>query len=187
MKTKPRATSPGFLLARLSLLFRLNIRVASGTARWRNDRRSAGIGCRRLDAGIDIRQANHAIAAVESTVQRLRGGTVRRIRTGLLIRTLRLRESGRSRRRRDEHHGEKYFCNHVHQWTTVDERRGSPKQPSPIDQARSIMPASPPSVPQARRRPSPLQASAVTGASPGLFAKISAPSSIRIKSTMPSA
>src|SRR3984893_11295251 len=42
------------------------------------------------------------------------------------------------------------------------------------DQARSITPASPLSVPHASSRPSAPQASAVTGASPGFFAKISA-------------
>ena len=52
-------------------------------------------------------------------------------------------------------------------------------------QPRLTMPASPLSVPQASRRPSPLQASAVAGASPGFLAKISAPSSMRAKSTRP--
>ena len=54
------------------------------------------------------------------------------------------------------------------------------------DHARSMTPASPSSVPKARRRPSALQASAVTGAAPGFLAKISAPSSMRTSKTMPS-
>ncbi len=53
-------------------------------------------------------------------------------------------------------------------------------------QARLTTPASPLSVPKASSMPSALQASAVTGATPGLLAKISAPSSRRTRSTMPS-
>ena len=52
--------------------------------------------------------------------------------------------------------------------------------------ARSMTPASPLSVPKARSVPSALQASAVTGASPGFLARISAPSSTRTRSTSPS-
>src|SRR6266540_504152 len=48
--------------------------------------------------------------------------------------------------------------------------------PRRTDQARSMTPASPSSVPNASSLPSGLQASAVTGASAGLRAKISAPS-----------
>ena len=52
---------------------------------------------------------------------------------------------------------------------------------------RSITPASPPSVPKASEFPVALQASAVTGASPGRRASTSAPSSTRTSSTRPSA
>jgi 2-polyprenyl-6-methoxyphenol hydroxylase-like FAD-dependent oxidoreductase len=52
---------------------------------------------------------------------------------------------------------------------------------------RSTIPASPSSQPKASLLPSPLQASAETGALPGRFAKTSAPSATRTSSTMPSA
>jgi hypothetical protein len=55
-----------------------------------------------------------------------------------------------------------------------------------LRQARLTMPASPLSVPNASSVPSALQASAVTEASPGFFARISAPSSMRTSNTMPS-
>jgi hypothetical protein len=54
-------------------------------------------------------------------------------------------------------------------------------------QERSMMPASPSSLPNASSLPSGLQASAETGAVPGRFARISAPSSMRTSSTSPSA